>query len=190
MDYKIPNTVGLNSFFENERKKALILLQNRLDLSLDDAEDIFQNACIALFENIQSGKLQTLTSTLSTYFNSICFNLGAKFVTRRPHLSSLDDEIDRLKPQEYDISKVEYILGLSEDSISSEQKQELRDIVQDLPSPCEEILWAYYGDNLNMNEIAQMLGYKNSDTAKAKKSWCMSRLKERFDKIKSLFYDN
>ena len=66
--FDIPDEKILNLFFEQQRNKTLVILQNRLALSLDDAEDIYQEACLALYQNIQSGKLVELTSSLSTYF--------------------------------------------------------------------------------------------------------------------------
>ena len=82
--FEIPDEKVLNLFFEQQRKKTLVVLQNRLALSHDDAEDIYQEACVALFQNIQSGKLVELTSSLSTCFTSICMNKGKKLLDRRP----------------------------------------------------------------------------------------------------------
>ena len=149
--FEIPDEKVLNLFFEQQRKKTLVVLQNRLALSHDDAEDIYQEACVALYQNIQSGKLVELTSSLSTYFTSICMNKGKKLLDRRPAT--------------------------------------MRDIVQDLPSPCEEILWSYYGDGLQMKEIAELIGFNGPDSVKSKKSQCMSKLKERFMRIIKEFYE-
>ena len=84
--FDIPDEKILNLFFEQQRNKTLVILQNRLALSLDDAEDIYQEACLALYQNIQSGKLVELTSSLSTYFTSICMNKGKKLLDRRPDI--------------------------------------------------------------------------------------------------------
>ena len=188
-DFEIPDDLILGHFFEQERRKTLVFLKNRLSISEEDAEDIFQEASINLFNNIHEGKLTELTASLSTYFTAICWRMGCKFVTRHPHITSIEENIQKRGPEIYDSTQIEYVLGLSDSNLSKEQKQSMREIVQDLPSPCEEILWAYYGDNLDMAEISQLIGFKNADSAKAKKSWCMSRLKERFNKIQSLFYD-
>ena len=53
----------------------------------------------------------------------------------------------------------------------------------------EDILWLYYGDNLDMATIAKMLDYSSPDSVKTTKSRCMSKLKARFMKIKEDFYD-
>lgn len=186
--YEIPDDKVLNLFFEEQRSKILVILKNRLALSSDDAEDIYQEACIALYQNIQSGKLTELTSSLSTYFTSICLNKGKKLVDRRPDTISFDGAIENTEGDEYSTAQIEMILGLG-DGISPEQRSTMRDIVQDLPSPCEEILWSYYGDGLQMKEIADLIGFNGPDSVKSKKSQCMSKLKERFMRIIKEFYE-
>ena len=186
--YEIPDDKVLNLFFEEQRSKILVILKNRLALSSDDAEDIYQEACIALYQNIQSGKLTELTSSLSTYFTSICLNKGKKLVDRRPNTISFDGAIENTEGDEYSTAQIEMILGLG-DGISPEQRSTMRDIVQDLPSPCEEILWSYYGDGLQMKEIADLIGFNGPDSVKSKKSQCMSKLKERFMQIIKEFYE-
>lgn len=186
--FEIPDEKVLNLFFEQQRKKTLVVLQNRLALSHDDAEDIYQEACVALYQNIQSGKLVELTSSLSTYFTSICMNKGKKLLDRRPDNISFEGAVENTEGDEYSTSQIETILGLG-DGITAEQRATMRDIVQDLPSPCEEILWSYYGDGLQMKEIAELIGFNGLDSVKSKKSQCMSKLKERFMRIIKEFYE-
>ena len=71
-EFNIQDERLLGQFFEKERSKILLVLRNRLSISTEDAEDIYQDACIALFNNIKMGKLKTLTCSLSTYFMQIC----------------------------------------------------------------------------------------------------------------------
>ena len=49
--------------------------------------------------------------------------------------------------------------------------------------------WAYYGDDLSMKEIADIIGFNGADSVKSKKSQCMSKLKERFTRIIKSFYE-
>lgn len=44
------------------------------------------------------------------------------------------------------------------------------------PEPCASIIKLFYYENLSMDEIAEEIGYKNAQTAKAKKSQCMTDL--------------
>lgn len=89
-EFNIQDERLLGQFFEKERSKVLVVLRNRLSISTEDAEDIYQDACIALFNNIQKGKLKTLTCSLSTYFTQICLNMGYNFVNRGHSTTSFD----------------------------------------------------------------------------------------------------
>ena len=189
-EFNIQDERLLGQFFEKERSKVLVVLRNRLSISTEDAEDIYQDACIALFNNIQKGKLKTLTCSLSTYFTQICLNMGYNFVNRGHSTTSSDQLVDNTQYDEYDLAKLEAVLGLGQgDRLSSKQVAMMRDIVQDLPQPCEQILWLYYGDDLSMKEIADIIGFNGADSVKSKKSQCMSKLKERFNRIIKLFYE-
>ena len=184
------NIQDLDKFFKKDASKVLVVLKNRLSITTEDAEDIYQNACIALYNNIQKGKLKTLTCSLYTYFSQICLNMGYNFVNRGHSTTSFDQLVDNTQYDEYDLAKLEAVLGLGQgDRLSSKQVAMMRDIVQDLPQPCEQILWLYYGDDLSMKEIADIIGFNGADSLKSKKSQCMSKLKERFNRIIKSFYE-
>lgn len=181
-----PDDVKLNSFIEKERGKVLCLLQKNYSLNEEDAKDVFQSSSMALYENIQKGKLENLTSTLSTYFITICINQTKKFL--RDSKNYLD--VDNLTNQgDYQDEKINELLEYgSGSSISEEQKNMMHELVQNLPKPCDDILWYYYGDNLSMQTIAGLLSYQNADTVKSTKSRCMSKLRAKFNQIMEDFY--
>lgn len=187
-EFNIPDDKLLGQFFEKERNKMITILKNRLSVQTEDAEDIYQDACVALFNNIKNGKLKTLTCSLSTYFTQICLNLGYNFVNRGQTTTSFDQMLENSQYDEYGLTQLEAVLGLG-DGLSQEQTTMMREIVQDLPHPCEDILWAYYGDDLSMKEIADIVGFNGADSVKSKKSQCMNKLKERFTKIIKSFYE-
>ena len=68
----------LNRFITDEKGKVHAYLRKYYSISDDVFDDIFQEASMALFLNIQDGKLSNLTSTLSTYFLRICINQTLK----------------------------------------------------------------------------------------------------------------
>ena len=100
-EFNIPDAKLIRQFITKERSKVLAVLRNRLSVSTEDAEDIFQDACIALFNNIQNGKLKTLTCSLSTYFTQICLNMGYDFVNRGHSTTSFDQMLDNTIYDEY-----------------------------------------------------------------------------------------
>jgi RNA polymerase sigma factor (sigma-70 family) len=183
-----PNEVDLNSFLEEERAKARCYLTKTYSVKEADADDIIQDSSIALFKNIKEGKLVKLTSTLSTYFLQICIYQTMNYKRKSGRLAQFTEAVETKQKDEYSSDKIDELLGFGESGITNEQKEMMRDIVQSLPKPCDDILWYFYGDDLDMKTIANLLDYSSADTVKTTKSRCMSKLKERFKKIKEDFY--
>lgn len=182
-DYQIPRSKReLNRFFERERTRNVVYLQGHYHLSYEDAEDIYQDSCLALFKNIQYGKLVSLTAKLSTYFTQICVFQTLKKIRDEKPTDSLDNG-------QYDTDKMNELLEL-DGGVSFSQQKRMEEIVKSLPEPCNKILWEFYYENKSMAEIAPIVGFNGSDSVKAKKSQCMGKLKSRFDnQTKEEFYD-
>lgn len=179
---EIPKTErDFDTFFTRERKRTIALLCGKFNFTYDSAEDVYQDACIALFQNIKSGKLRALTSSLSSYFTQVCVFQSLKKIRDTRLVESLDDG-------QYDLSKVEELLGFDAE-FSIKQQRAMEEIVNSLPVPCNRILWLYYYDNMSMESIAKVIDFKSADSVKAKKAQCMNKLKERFSKrLKEVMY--
>ena len=81
-------------------------------------------------------------------------------------------------------TNVNKVLSYDEDTIAVERKESLvRDIVRNLPSPCNELLWGFYRDGLSMKEIAERYGYSSENTAKVTKHRCCDKFKKRFSEM-------
>lgn len=167
----------LNQFFERERKKNVLLLKRYYPkIDAYDIESIYQNACIALFTNIQSGRLTTFTCMPSTYFTQICLRQAYKYVRDSKKNVVFNPEFKEHNSNEddYDADCINSLIG---DGMRREAEI-IRALVKILPAPCEQILWAFYGkEKMSMTEIAQLVNYSNANTAKVKKSQCLSKLK-------------
>lgn len=169
---QLPTTEkDFNVFFSQERRKIIAFLCGKYNLSKEEAEDIYQDSCLALFLNIKKGKLVSLTSSLSTYFAKICIFQTLKKKRDIIPTVNLDDI-------HYNPSKLEFLL--EEQNFSVKQQEIMEYIVTHLPEPCDKILWSYYYDNRCMSDIAKIVGFKNADSVKAKKSQCIRKLRNRF----------
>ncbi len=173
----------LNRFANREWTKVLTYLQNRYGLSEDDCKDVFQEAFITLYENIQTGKLVELTSSLSTYFVGICRNKALALLRLTPK-NILDDDSSLFQlPGEIREDKIEELLSFEDDEIFERQKAELvRSIVEDLPSPCNEMLWGYYRDNLTVKALADMYNYSEG-SVKVTKHRCCEKFRIRYNEL-------
>ena len=169
---KIPCTPrDLSRFIEKERKRNVAYLTSNYNLSRDDAQDVYQDACMALYQNIQNGALTELTARLSTYFTQICVFQAMKWIRdNRP----------------VDLQRLEDILTIGSDYTIAQQLA-MMDMVRNMPDPCKTILWQFHYENKSMTEIAVLVNFNGADSVKAKKSQCLSKLKSTFaNRINSL----
>lgn len=178
------SNTALDSFIKSQRDRTIAYLQRNFFVSKDECEDIFQDSFIILYQNAQEGKLDNLTSSVSTYFMAICRNKTMELLrTKGKYIhSSVDDEIH--KSTTFIERKINVVLSFDNDDAHIEQKEALvRDIVKDLPSPCNELLWGFYRDGLSMKDLAERYGYSNENTVKVTKHRCCDKFKKRFSEM-------
>jgi DNA-directed RNA polymerase specialized sigma24 family protein len=81
-------------------------------------------------------------------------------------------------------------LALEDDSEKAQKEKEalVREIVKDLPSPCNELLWGYYGDGHSMKMLAEMFNYASENAVKVTKHRCCEKFRVKYsERVKSLF---
>jgi len=126
----------------------------------EEARDIYQEALIVFWQKSISGKLE-LTAKISTYLYSICQNLWRKELERKKRFSS--EEKDGV---------------VSIDTDSKEKERIIAECIDQLGETCKKVLMYYYFEEMSMKEIAEKLGFSNTDTAKTKKYKCKQKLDE------------
>lgn len=180
------SNMNINAFAEKEWKKIIPFLQKQFGLSEEDCKDVFQESFIVLHNNIILGKLNNLTSSLSTYFTGICVNKAREALRRNSKQIRVEDNVslDFLN-ENIKADKIESLLQFEheEASIANRKEALVRQIVSNLPSPCNELLWGYFRDNLNMKTLAQMFNYSSENSVKVTKHRCQNKFKERFNAL-------
>ncbi len=180
---KYSNTT-LDAFVKSQRDRAITYLQNNFTISMDDCEDIFQDSFIILYQNVQEGKLDNLTSSVSTYFMAICRNKAMELLRIKGKYIHSPVDVEIQKSTTFLESKISNVLSFDNDDVPTEKKEALvREIVKDLPSPCNELLWGYYRDGLSMKDLAELYGYSNENTVKVTKYRCCDKFKKRFTEM-------
>ncbi|HEY1045703.1 MAG TPA: RNA polymerase sigma factor [Bacteroidia bacterium] len=132
----------------------------------EDADDILQDACVAVWEKIVNNELE-LKAKLSTFVFAICRNLWLKKLNRQgkqvnlddTHTENLADTPDRFNKQDLDL---------------------VVKMMDKMGEKCRQILNYFYFEGRDMNDIAELMDYSNADTAKAKKHQCFKQLQELF----------
>jgi len=149
------NTLDL-LYKQNYRMMIKLIVKN--NGSEEEAKDIYQESLIVLWQKIRDPNF-ILTSKISTYLYSICLNLWRK-------------ELERKKRFSYEIKEEVDIIDMDRD----ERIKIINKCIQQLGETCRDVLTYYYFDRLSMVEIAEKMGFANSDTSKTKKYKCKKEL--------------
>lgn len=178
-----PADVNSGSFAKEYMARTLTFLHSTYNLTMDDCQDVFQDAYIVLLRNANDGKLSNLSSSLYTYFLGICRNkvMELNRSKDRKMISITEEEAKDGHNNSIDVNKASRLLGIIEEGNTMQNaiQDEVCNIVDDLPSPCNEILWSFYRDSLSMDEIARMFGYTSAGVAKVTKHRCMEKFRKR-----------
>lgn len=142
-------------------------------LSVLDAEEIYNDAILALYQNVKDGKLKELTCSLQTYINRIGEHKAIDII-RKKHLDL--EELPEYETLDYCERTQEYWLA-DGDTMEEERKNTIYHLIEKLVEPCKRILFSFYYDHCSMEVIAKSMGMANSDVAKTQKNRCMGKVK-------------
>ena len=137
-----------------------------------DAEDVFQEALVVLFEKAKLPEF-CLTCKLSTYLFAISKRLWYKKMERAANFYSLNEE-----ESEKDLGTYDDDLLLHAEK--EQQYNQLTKALDQLGEPCSSLLKAFYEEKKNMQELAVSFHYTNAENAKTQKYKCLTRLRKIF----------
>lgn len=160
-------------------------------LTLYDAENLYQDAFLAVHENLLANRVKEDTSW-SDYIMTIGLNLASKEWRRIGKTDSADEATDNDSSEDDGFKtatarKVEDILkelpdGNAELPFSKDPEAQaiLGYELKHTPYPCGKLIKMFYAnEDMTMDDVAEEFGYKNAATAKQKKSQCMTDLIKR-----------
>lgn len=171
--------VNVNDKIEYERKISLFYDACKEDffafirkqcgeLPMEDLRDLYQEAFIAMHENIRNGKYEERPScSLKTYLFQIGLYKTWTYLKSRRETVDLDERS----------------MGKTEEGILFERQDRIYSIVATMQSPCKEILFAFYWDGFSMDEIASLMSYKDATVAKSQKYRCVRKVADVFRQI-------
>lgn len=143
------------------------------NLSQEDVDDIFQESCIVLMHNTKGGKIAvTREGAIFSYLVEIG-KLKTRNLLRKRRCIASDDMVT------YSLSQH----NKEESDMTIDEKQQMQNdfldkVLELLPAECRTLLKHFYWDHKPMDEIASILGMRNADSAKSKKSKCMNKVKD------------
>lgn len=153
-----------------EHKSAFIGFAKTYNMDYEDAQDIYQDAVIALRENALKGHLDNLNSELKTYLFSIGKYMIYKRLKEKKKLHFIDsiektNDFDELK-----ITDIDY-------NFNTRQRQ-LQIAFKSLGAKCQTLLNLFYMRGFTLDEIVEEFNYNTKDVAKSQKSRCLKSLKK------------
>ena len=160
-------------FYTTEKPKFRKYFQKNYSIDDDKADELFQDSCVRMWENISNGKYKVMSCSLETYLYAI--GKYTLLAGARKFKEIANDEIF----QNYDIA------DSNPDDI--EEKERLSamadEVVENLDEPCASILRMHYWEKLSGEEIAVALNYGNADSVKTQKYKCMQKVKTAIGKL-------
>jgi len=148
--------------------------QRNFNVRDEQLKDVFQDVVIDFHENVVSGKLTELSSSLKTYLFQLGKNKLINLVHREKRITyGFDPELIKGQEQSDYMNEEDRLYKL----------EQVKAAIEKLPDDCQQVLKLYYFNEYDMESIAREMGYKNADTAKSKKSLCMKKLFAELNKL-------
>lgn len=168
--FKEGDNSALKSVYITNRN-PFINFARKFQLNDDEILDIYQETIIALRENLLSGKIDSLNSSIKTYLFSIGKYKIYAHLRENNKMRPLNDE--HIKENE----SIDFEFDVDHGSLNQKQ-QLLKEALEKMGGKCKLILELFYYRGLTIDEIRVTEGYENNNTVKSQKSRCLKTLKE------------
>ncbi|MBK7700930.1 MAG: sigma-70 family RNA polymerase sigma factor [Saprospiraceae bacterium] len=159
----------LTILYKDLKNDAIQWIKKEFGLHSEDADEIFQTSIVLLYDNVVCGKLTLMTSHIKTYIFSIIKNKIIQLNRAKNRITSYD--------------ATEMMLGVIDEEyqeIAQEDLLKANAALFKLGEPCKSLLELSYYQQMKLDDITLLLGYKNNDTTKNLKYKCMKRLQKIF----------
>jgi len=138
---------------------------NRNSGTDEDAQDIYQDAILVIYQKIKNDNL-TLNCSFITYLYSVCRLLWLKQLEIRKKSLEYMEDSGKIVELDDDILKLYN---------SNERYLIYQDHFKKLSQSCQKILELYIA-RIQLKEIANILGYKSDQYVKKRKHQCKEKL--------------
>ena len=134
--------------------------------TLEDGEDVLQEALIAFFKLARTHKLPDKLNA-EAYLFTICKNKWYRKLRKKPEQVELSESFSSVSIEDVRIKTI----------LEDEQTYLLKILQNQLGEACYSLLVFFYYENRKMKEIAKLMSFGSEQVAKNKKSKCMTKLK-------------
>jgi RNA polymerase sigma factor (sigma-70 family) len=168
------NEKALGLFYKDNFGKILHLVLKNSG-SDDDARDVYQDCMMAVVLQIRGGRLDQLSSRLSTYLYSVCYYKWIDRLRQKGKFmqTGFDDDLETAVIEEED---------------SPPYLPALEKVLAQIGEKCMMLLKAFYCEKLTMTQIASKLGFADDNSAKSQKNKCMDKARFLGKNVLKQFY--
>ena len=161
----------LAMIYEQFREEFLHWIIRESQCSDDDSKDIYQLAILIFYDNVKTGKLEFLTSSIKTYLFAVGRNVAKENMRKARRNTPINQE--------------KWLKGYLVDELDEPVDDNVFDVAKkalvQLGQPCRQLIELFYYEKKSMEEISLIMNYKNAETAKNQKCKCMARLRKLFE---------
>ena len=161
----------IDQLYRQHRAAFVTYAQRQLYATEEDAADCFQDAIIAFYKNIVSGRLTELTCAIRTYL----FSIGKRLVYRRNQKRRREqptDHEDGIQPAD------ELDWSLIDRFEAEHDRSRLLTALDKLGDPCRELLTLYYYHHYPIESVMNALHLPSTGATRIKKMRCLKELKK------------
>lgn len=157
------------------RNEFIQFIRSRFySLDTERIEDAYSEAFHAFYRNVQSEKLEKLTSSMKTYLFQIGLYKAIDEMNRKKKM--LGEELIDFKPED-ELMQLDFFEENDEEVIKT---RILNETVGQMNEPCCTLLRLFWYEHKRDAEIVTLTHYSSADTVKNQRSRCMKQLKENF----------
>lgn len=159
-----------------------------MGLTMEDAEDVFQEASVALYDVMSSQRL-AMRSTPEAYLHGICQNMAYKRMEELKKLASVvdDDKLDRLLAlTEEETDAIPQIMEDESDVI--DYRSLLAELLEALTPRDFSLIHGFYIEGKSLEVLATENGMASVEVARTTKCRIMSRLREQASQTLKKYY--
>jgi RNA polymerase sigma factor (sigma-70 family) len=163
---------GIDMLYKRHKDYCMNFMKSKYN-DYEEVNDIYHDAVIVFYEKVHTPGFE-LTCSIQTYLNTVCYNQILKRLnqSKRYKIENSEDNsgfIENIKDVLEDI-----------DDVNNERIKVMKEVLlkmKEASSKCYEMLVRFWYRNQNMDDIANTMGFSNSDSAKSQKAKCQKQFK-------------
>ena len=163
------NVQVLEKIYSEFRAAFINWMAHAYQCDREEALEIYQFVILTFYENVLEGKFDGSSSaSIKTYL----FSIGKNKMLAERRKGARFEEVKDTSDEK--VIHFDFDAGTPNDPRLEVAKR----VIEKVGNPCKQLLELFYFNNLDHEEIAVVMGYKNGNTVKNLKYKCVQRIRK------------